>query len=81
MTRTNSGVKIQQDATVRKGLKRYSRFGWKGGNKVKLIRIISVVVLISMLAVVGAGVGCGGKRGGGGARMMDIVPQDTSDFG
>lgn len=47
----------------------------------KLIRIISVVVLISMLAVVGAGVGCGGKRGGGGARMMDIVPQDTSDFG
>jgi len=45
------------------------------------MRVISVAALIFVLAVVGAGVGCGGKGGGGAARMMDIIPQDTSDFG
>jgi ABC-type branched-subunit amino acid transport system substrate-binding protein len=47
---------------------------------VKLIRIISVVVLISVLAVVGAGVGCGSKGGGGAASMMNMVSENSSSF-
>jgi hypothetical protein len=31
LTGTDSDVKIQQDTTIRKGLKRYSKFGPKGG--------------------------------------------------
>jgi hypothetical protein len=82
LTGTNSGVKIQQDAIVRKKPRCYSRFGWRGRDKVKLIRIISVVVLISVLTVVGAGVGCGGGGGGGGgvASMMSMIPENASRF-
>jgi len=47
---------------------------------VKLTRIISVAVLISMLAVVGAGVGCGGKGRGGAARGMNMMPENASSF-
>lgn len=54
------------------------KFDYKGGTKVKFRVVMSVIALISLLALVGAGVGC--ARGGAAEHMMKKIPQDATMF-